>query len=335
MDPLDTFDRPLRDLRISVTDRCNLRCAYCMPREVFGPDYAFLPRSELLTYEELSRLAGIFVGHGVGKVRITGGEPLVRRDLHRLVAGLRAAGPELDLAITTNGLLLGRHAEALAAAGLARATVSLDSLDDATFKQMSDTTTSVSEVLAGIEVAATAGLSPIKVNAVIVKGVNDHGVLELATYFRELGHVVRFIEYMDVGNTNGWRRDLVVPAHEILERIGERYPLEPVEANYRGEVARRWRYVDGGGEIGIIASVTAPFCGDCSRARISAEGVLYTCLFASEGLDLRAPLRAGASDEEVSALIAACWSSRQDRYSEIRSENTVGLPRIEMSYIGG
>lgn len=335
MGPRDTLDRPLRDLRISVTDRCNLRCTYCMPREVFGADYAFLPRSELLTYEELSRLAGIFVGLGVEKVRITGGEPLVRRDLHRLVAGLRSAGPHLDLAITTNGLLLEKHANALAVAGLDRATVSLDTLDDATFKRMSDTTASVSDVVAGIEAAAAAGLSPIKVNAVIVKGVNDNGVVDLATRFRELGHVVRFIEYMDVGTTNGWRPDLVVPAHEILEQISQRYPLEPAEANYRGEVARRWRYVDGRGEIGMIASVTGPFCGDCSRARISAEGVLYTCLFASDGLDLRAPLRAGTSDDELRELISGCWSSREDRYSEIRSANTAGLPRIEMSYIGG
>lgn len=335
MGPVDTLGRPLRDLRISVTDRCNLRCTYCMPREVFGPDYAFLPRSELLTYEELSRLTGIFVELGVEKVRITGGEPLVRRDLDRLVAGLRAAGPDLDLAITTNGVLLARHAEPLAAAGMDRATVSLDTLDDAIFKRMSDTTASVSDVLAGIEAAAAAGLGPIKVNAVVVRGVNDGAVLDLATRFRELGHVVRFIEYMDVGNTNGWKRDLVVPAQEILERIGERYPLEPIEANYLGEVARRWRYVDGSGEIGVIASVTGPFCGDCSRARISAEGMLYTCLFASDGLDLRAPLRAGASDEALRRLVTDCWSARDDRYSEIRSTNTVGLPRIEMSYIGG
>jgi GTP 3',8-cyclase len=330
----DSFGRPLRDLRISVTDRCNFRCVYCMPKEVFGRDYAFLPRAELLSFEELERLARVFVAHGVEKIRLTGGEPLVRRDLEVLVAKLaRIEG--LDLTLTTNGSLLPHKAQALADAGLGRITVSLDSLDDEVFRAMNDVDFPVERVLAGIEAAAAAGLAPVKVNMVVRRGLNEDSVLPMARYFRESGHILRFIEYMDVGHTNGWRLDDVVPAAELVAAIDAEMPLEPVEPGYRGEVARRWRYRDGGGEIGLIASVTQPFCGDCTRARVSADGKLYTCLFAVRGHDLRAVLRSGASDEELFAAIGDIWRVRDDRYSELRTAETDDLPKVEMSYIGG
>jgi cyclic pyranopterin phosphate synthase len=329
----DTLGRPLRDLRISVTDRCNFRCVYCMPKEVFGRDYHFLERRELLTFEEIERLARAFVAHGVRKIRVTGGEPLVRRDLELLVAQL-AAIAGLDLTLTTNGALLPQKAEALRAAGLQRVTVSLDSLDDGVFTAMNAVDFPAGRVLEGIDAAAGAGL-PVKVNMVVKRGVNEDSVLPMARAFRERGHVLRFIEYMDVGRSNGWRLDDVVPAAEIVALIDAQLPLEPVEPNYRGEVARRWRYRDGGGEIGVIASVTQPFCGDCTRARLSAEGRLYTCLFAVRGHDLRALVRSGASDDELREAIGGIWAGRTDRYSEIRSANTADLPKVEMSYIGG
>jgi cyclic pyranopterin phosphate synthase len=331
--PLDTLGRPLRDLRVSVTDRCNFRCVYCMPKEVFGRGYRFMDRAELLTFEELERLARAFVRHGVEKIRITGGEPLLRRDLERLIEGL-ARIDGLDLTLTTNGALLPQKAEALARAGLRRVTVSLDSLDDPTFRAMNDVDFPVSRVLEGIEAAAAAGL-PVKVNAVVKRGLNDQEVVPLARHFRGTGHVLRFIEYMDVGATNGWRLDDVVGAAEIVARLDAEFGLEPLEPTYRGEVARRWRYRDGSGEIGVIASVTQPFCGDCTRARISAEGRLYTCLFATRGHDLRALLRSGAGDDQIEATVAAVWGRRADRYSELRTERTDDLPRVEMSYIGG
>jgi cyclic pyranopterin phosphate synthase len=332
--PTDTLGRPLRDLRISVTDRCNFRCLYCMPKEVFGRDYEFLPRAQLLDYEEIERLARAFVAHGVRKIRLTGGEPLVRRHLERLVAML-ARIPGLDLTLTTNGSLLPGKAKALRDAGLDRVTVSLDSLDDKVFRTMNDVDFPVDRVLAGIEAAEAAGFAPIKVNMVVRRGLNDESVLPMARYFRERGHVLRFIEYMDVGHTNGWRLDDVVPAAEIVARIDAELPLVPVEPAYRGEVARRYRYGDGGGEIGVIASVTQPFCGDCTRARLSAEGKLYTCLFAVRGHDLRALVRSEATDEQLAEAISAIWTGRTDRYSEIRSAATVELPKVEMSYIGG
>jgi cyclic pyranopterin phosphate synthase len=330
----DSLERPLRDLRISVTDRCNFRCVYCMPKEVFGRDYRFLERKELLTFEEIERLARIFVAHGVEKIRLTGGEPLVRRDLERLVEML-AKFPGLDLTLTTNGSLLPQKARALAAAGLGRITVSLDSLDDRVFRTMNDVDFPVSRVLEGIEAAAAAGLAPVKVNMVVRRGLNEESIVPMARYFRERGHILRFIEYMDVGSTNGWRLDDVVPAAELVATIDAAMPLEPVEPTYRGEVANRWRYQDGSGEIGVIASVTQPFCGDCTRARLSAEGSLYTCLFSVRGHDLRALLRSGASDEKLSETIGRIWSRRTDRYSELRSAETRGLQKVEMSYIGG
>jgi GTP 3',8-cyclase len=330
----DTLGRPLRDLRISVTDRCNFRCVYCMPKEVYGRDYRFLERRELLTFEEIARLARSFTALGVEKVRLTGGEPLVRRDLERLVAML-AEIPGLDLTLTTNGSLLPQKAPALADAGLRRVTVSLDSLDDDVFRAMNDVDVPVERVLAGIEAAAAAGLAPIKLNMVVKRGVNEHSVLPMARYFRDSGHILRFIEYMDVGHTNGWRLDEVVPAAEIVTAIDAEFPLEPLQPNYPGEVARRYRYADGAGEIGVIASVTEPFCGACTRARLSAEGRLYTCLFATKGHDLRAVLRRGASDEELAEALARVWQVRGDRYSELRSQETASLPKVEMSYIGG
>ena len=330
--PLDVLQRPLRDLRISVTDRCNFRCVYCMPKEIFGRDYEFLPRAQLLDYEEIERLARAFVANGVRKIRITGGEPLVRRHVERLVEMLSAL--DVDLTLTTNGTLLPQKAQALAAAGLRRVTVSLDALDDETFRAMNDMDVPVQRVLDGIDAAAAAGL-PVKVNAVVKRGLNEHGIVELARHFRGTGHVLRFIEYMDVGHTNGWRLDDVVSAEEILTRIADEFPLEPIEPSYRGEVAKRWRYVDGQGEIGVIASVTQPFCGDCTRARLSAEGQLYTCLFAVRGHDLRALVRSTADDAELEAAIAGVWTRRTDRYSELRTEKTAELPKIEMSYIGG
>ena len=330
----DKLGRPLRDLRISVADRCNFRCIYCMPKEIFGSDYQFLDRKELLSFEEIERLARIFVSHGVKKIRLTGGEPLVRRNLELLIESL-ARIPGLDLTLTTNGSMLARKAEALKAAGLDRVTVSLDSLDNEIFKAMNDVGFPVEKVLAGIDAASEAGLNPIKINMVVKRGVNEQSILPMARYFREKGHILRFIEYMDVGHSNGWRLDDVVPAAEIVEIIGAEMPLEQLRPNYPGEVANRWRYKDGGNEVGIIASVTQPFCGSCTRARISAEGKLYTCLFAVSGQDLRELLRSGATDEEISAAIANTWKLRRDRYSEIRSSATEKLPKVEMSYIGG
>ncbi|MGH2746345.1 MAG: GTP 3',8-cyclase MoaA [Actinomycetota bacterium] len=332
--PTDTLGRPLRDLRISVTDRCNFRCTYCMPKEVFGRDYQFLERSELLTFEEIERVARAFVRAGVQKIRITGGEPLVRRNLEDLIARL-ATNEGVDLALTTNGSALKRKAHALKRAGLNRVTVSLDSLDDAVFRAINDADFPVARVLEGIDAAAEAGLGPVKVNMVVKRGVNEDDVLDMARRFKGTGHIVRFIEYMDVGTTNGWRLDDVVPAKEIVAKIAAEMPIEPVEANYRGEVAERYRYRDGGGEIGVIASVSQPFCGDCTRIRLSPEGQLYTCLFAAQGHDLRALLREGATDTDIDDFIARVWRVRDDRYSELRSEATTGLQKIEMSYIGG
>jgi cyclic pyranopterin phosphate synthase len=329
----DSLGRPLRDLRISVTDRCNFRCVYCMPKEVFGRDYRFLERRELLTFEEIERLARAFVDHGVEKIRITGGEPLVRRDVERLVEKLSAIDG-LDLTLTTNGSLLPQKAPALRLAGLKRVTVSLDSLDDDVFVAMNDVDFPVQRVLDGIDAAAAAGL-PVKVNMVVKRGANEDSILPMARLFRERGHILRFIEYMDVGHSNGWRLDEVVPAAEIVATVDAAFPVEPVEPNYRGEVARRWRYRDGGGEIGVIASVTQPLCGDCTRARLSAEGRLYTCLFGVQGHDLRAVIRGGASDRELGDEIGRIWGRRADRYSELRTENTADLPKVEMSYIGG
>jgi len=334
MQTLDRLSRPLRDLRISVTDRCNFRCVYCMPREIFGRDYQFLDRAELLTFEEITRVARICAGLGVRKIRLTGGEPLVRRDIEQLVAML-AEIPGLDLTMTTNGSLLPGKAEALRRAGLQRVTVSLDSLDEAVFRAMNDVEFPVARVLEGIRAAAAAGLAPVKVNMVVKRGVNDTSVLPMAEHFRGTGHILRFIEYMDVGTTNGWRLDDIVPAAEIVRRIDAAHPLEPVEPTYRGEVAHRYRYRDGQGEIGLIASVTQAFCRDCTRARLSAEGQLFTCLFASQGHDLRAVLRQGARDDEVAEHLRGIWGARADRYSEIRSAETSGLSRVEMSYIGG
>jgi cyclic pyranopterin phosphate synthase len=335
----DTLARPVRDLRISVTDRCQFRCTYCMPREVFGRDFAFLPREQLLTFEELARVARIFAGLGVRKLRLTGGEPLLRRDLDTLVAILAGIGGIEDIALTTNGALLAQRAPALAAAGLRRVTVSLDSLDDAVFMAMNDAAFPVAKVLDAIAAAAAAGLEPVKVNMVVKRGVNEQSILPMAANFRHSGHVLRFIEYMDVGTTNGWRLDDVVPAAEIIARIGGQWPLEPIVANYPGEVATRYRYRDGAGEIGVIASVTQPFCRGCTRARLSADGKLYTCLFAAAGHDLRAPLRAGASDQALRDQIAAIWTRRADRYSEQRTRHTSrtwqAKPKVEMSRIGG
>jgi len=331
----DTLGRPMRDLRISVTDRCNFRCTYCMPKEVFGRGFEFLDRSEILSFEEIARLARLFVALGVRKLRITGGEPLVRKDVEQLIAMLAAIEGLDDLTVTTNGSLLKRKARALRNAGLQRITVSLDSLDNDVFKSMNDVDFPAERVLEGIEAAVEAGLSPVKVNMVVKRGVNDHTVLEMARHFRGRGQTLRFIEYMDVGNANGWRLDDVVPAGEIIARINAEMPLEPVGPNYRGEVARRYRYKDGSGEIGVIASVTQPFCGDCTRARLSAEGRLYTCLFASRGHDLRALLRGGKPDGEIAEFLRSVWSRRDDRYSELRSSATPGLPKVEMSRIGG
>jgi GTP 3',8-cyclase len=334
MSAIDTFGRPLRDLRISVTDRCNFRCVYCMPREVFGRDYQFLERTELLTFEEIERVARIFVRLGVNKIRLTGGEPLVRRDIERLIEML-ASIEGLDLALTTNGSMLTARASALKEAGLGRVTVSLDSLDDDVFNAMNDVRFPVAKVLDGIAAASTAGLGPIKINMVLKRGMNEDSIIPMARHFHGTGHIVRFIEYMDVGSTNGWRMDDVVPAREIVATIDAEMPLEPVDPNYPGEVANRYRYRDGGGEIGVIASVTQPFCEQCTRARISAEGRLYTCLFATRGHDLREFVRGGASDDEIGDAIASHWRGRDDRYSELRSSETAGLEKIEMSYIGG
>src|SRR5205085_6571577 len=330
---VDTRGRAMHDLRISVTDRCNFRGVYCMPREVFDKQYRFLPHSAILSFEEIARLAGIFVGLGVRKIRLTGGEPLVRRDVHRLVAMLAPLGAELTL--TTNGSLLAKQARSLKAAGLQRVTVSLDSLDDATFRAMNDADFPVARVLEAIDVAAAEGLAPVKINTVVKRGVNDQDIVRMAEHWRGTGHIVRFIEYMDVGSSNGWRMDDVIPSAEVVKRISARWPLEPIDANYAGEVAERWRYADGAGEIGVISSVTQAFCSSCTRMRLSTEGSLFTCLFAESGHDLKTLLRKGATDEQLRDEIAAVWQRRADRYSEIRTAETAKNRKVEMSYIGG
>lgn len=332
----DTLGRTIRDLRISVTDRCNFRCTYCMPKNIFNSDYPFLARGDLLSFEEIARLARLFAAAGVQKLRITGGEPLLRKKLEALIAELAVIDSITDISLTTNASILTPElARKLRHAGLHRITVSLDAMDDAIFKRMNDKNIAVDQVLRGVENAVNAGFTPIKINMVVQKGVNDHQVLPLAEHFRHSGHIVRFIEYMDVGTTNGWKMQHVVPAQELIEQIGRRYPIVPVDANYQGEVAKRWRYQDGGGEIGFITSVTQPFCGDCSRARLSAEGSLYTCLFANKGTDLRHLLRNGAADDYISEVLASVWKNRTDRYSELRSKNSAPLNKVEMSYIGG
>ena len=330
----DTHGRGLSDLRISVTDRCNFRCVYCMPKDVFGSDYQYLPHADLLSFEEIARVARVFVGLGVRKIRLTGGEPLLRRNLERLVEMLARLG-DIDLTLTTNGTLLVKKARSLRDAGLTRVTVSLDSLDDATFRAMNDVDFPVADVLAGIDAAAAAGLAPLKINMVVKAGMNENSIVPMARRFKGTGHVVRFIEYMDVGATNGWRMDDVVPAAEIVRRVSSELPLAPAEPNYDGEVAQRWRYLDGSGEIGVIASVTQAFCQDCTRGRLSTEGKLYTCLFATHGHDLRDLLRGGFSDLQVGNAIAAVWGGRADRYSQLRTAATARVPKVEMSYIGG
>lgn len=334
----DTMNRPLRDLRISVTDRCNFRCNYCMPAEIFGERYRFLPREDLLTYEEINRLSRVMVKLDVTKLRITGGEPTLRQDLDALIGMLAEIDGVKDLAMTTNAYLLPRYAQSFKDAGLQRITVSLDTLDDTVFRQMNGERSGVDRVLTGIEAAEQVGLLPIKINSVVQRGVNDHTIVDLARYAKERGWIVRFIEYMDVGTLNGWQMENVVPAREILERIHQEMPIEPIPGNYLGEVARRYRYLDGTGEFGLITSVTQPFCGDCTRLRLSAEGELFTCLFGTEGLDLRAPLRDGAGDDELEAIIRALWQQRTDRYSEIRHELTPqqrNTHKVEMYHIGG
>lgn len=336
----DTMQRPLQDLRISVTDRCNFRCTYCMPRELFGPDHAFLPRAALLDFDEITRFARLAVARGVRKIRLTGGEPLLRKDIEKLIAMLAAlrtpAGDSVDLTLTTNGTLLGRKAQALKDAGLNRVTVSLDALDNDTFATMSDSKVSVETVLASIEKAAAVGLTPTKVNMVVRKGLNDDQILPMASYFRGTGQILRFIEYMDVGSSNGWELSEVVTGAEIIDIISREFPLQPRDPDYRGQVAKAWRYTDGQGEIGVITSVSQPFCGDCTRLRLSPEGQLFLCLFASRGFDVRELLRSGASDEALVERLAQVWGARSDRYSEIRGEATTeGRKKIEMSYIGG
>lgn len=342
----DTLGRPLRDLRISVTDRCNFRCGYCMPKEVFDKDYQFLPHSSLLSFEEITRTARLFAAHGVQKIRLTGGEPLLRKHIEVLVdmlAQLRTPdGQPLDLTLTTNGSLLARKAQALKDAGLKRITVSLDALDDTIFRRMNDADFPVDDVLAGIAAAERVGLGPIKVNMVVQRGVNDHEIVPMARYFREHfgGRVVlRFIEFMDVGETNGWRMDQVLPSSEVVARLNEVFPLQAIDANYAGETAERWAYADGGGEIGVISSVTQAFCRDCNRARLSTEGKLFLCLFATQGHDLRALLRGGHSDEQIAGAIGLIWQGRGDRYSELRGAHAAdagsGQRRVEMHYIGG
>jgi cyclic pyranopterin phosphate synthase len=333
---IDQLNRPLRDLRISVTDRCNFRCVYCMPKEIFGAGYPFLSREETLSFEEIARLGRIFVDHGVRKFRLTGGEPLVRRNLEELVAMLTAIDGLEDIALTTNGSLLTRKkAQALKDAGLRRISISLDSLDNAIFQSMNDVGFPVEKVLQAIDNALEAGLEPVKIDMVVKRGVNEDSIVTMAERFRGTGVILRFIEFMDVGSTNGWRMEDVVPAQEIIDTVNAVWPVMPIDPNYPGEVANRWQYLDGQGEIGVIASVTMPFCGDCNRARLSSDGQLYTCLFGIKGHDFRALLRSGASDEEISALLRTVWSNRVDRYSEIRSSNTIHLKKIEMSRIGG
>jgi GTP 3',8-cyclase len=331
---LDTFGRPIRDLRLSVTDRCNFRCRYCMPKEVFGRDYQFLARGDLLSFEEIVRLAKSFKRLGIKKIRLTGGEPLLRRQIERLIEMLAQLG-DVELALTTNGSMLAHKARSLKAAGLTRITVSLDALEDEVFMAMNDVGFPVKRVLDGIDAAAREGLGPVKINMVVKRGMNEQSVVPMAARFRGTGHIVRFIEYMDVGTSNGWRMDDVIPATEIVEMINDAFAVEPVDPNYRGEVANRYRYKDGSGEIGIIASVTQPFCRDCTRVRISADGQLYTCLFATRGHDMRTLLRSGASDQRIYDAISSIWRVRGDRYSEMRSKNTTGLSKVEMSYIGG
>jgi GTP 3',8-cyclase len=336
----DGLGRPLHDLRISVTDRCNFRCVYCMPSDVFGKDYAFLPHSELLSFEEITRLARIFVERGVKKIRLTGGEPLLRKNIENLVGMLSALrtpeGHELDLTLTTNGSLLARKAQALKDAGLKQVTVSLDALDESIFRRMNDVDFPVAEVLAGIEAAQRAGLGPIKVNMVVKSGANDSEILPMARHFKNSPVILRFIEYMDVGTSNGWKMNDVVSSAEVVRRIDAEMPLAALPANYAGETAGRWRYLNGGGEIGVISSVTQAFCGDCTRARLSTEGKLYTCLFSTAGYDLRALLRNGGSEEEISSAVAGLWHARTDRYSELRGAQTADAGRkLEMSYIGG
>ncbi|HEU0229716.1 MAG TPA: GTP 3',8-cyclase MoaA [Burkholderiaceae bacterium] len=337
--PHDQRGRPMHDLRISVTDRCNFRCTYCMPREVFGGNYQFMPHAELLTFEEISRVAGIAVGLGVRKIRLTGGEPLLRKNIEVLVgmlAGLRAPnGEPVDITLTTNGTLLAKKAAALKDAGLKRVTVSLDALDETLFERMSDSQVSVKTVLRGIDEAARVGLTPVKINMVVKKGVNEDQIVPMARHFRHSGHILRFIEFMDVGTSNGWNLKQVVTGAEILARIGQAYPLTPADSSYRGEVASRWRYADDGGEIGLITSVSQPFCGDCTRLRLSPEGKLFLCLFASQGHDLRAMLRGRATDEQISSRLSGVWAARDDHYSEQRGRETVLRQKIEMSYIGG
>lgn len=340
----DRLQRPLRDLRISVTDRCNFRCTYCMPKEIFDADYRFLRHADLLTFEEIVRLTRLFIAHGVEKVRLTGGEPLLRKDVHKLVEMLARLttrdGRPLDIALTTNGSLLARKARELADAGLKRVTVSLDGLDDTVFRRMNDVDFPVRAVLEGIDAAAAAGLGPIKVNMVVKRGVNDQEIVPMARHFRGTAHIVRFIEFMDVGSSNGWRMNDVVPSAEVVRRIAAELPLMPIDPNYRGEVAERWAYADGSGEIGVISSVTQAFCHDCTRARLSTEGKLYLCLFAQRGYDLRSLIRgdtrsAAVDDDELETVIGDIWSGRTDRYSELRTEATAREPKIEMSYIGG
>jgi GTP 3',8-cyclase len=331
---LDTRGRSIRDLRISVTDRCNFRCVYCMPKEAVGPGYQFLPHAEILTFEQIVRLAKIFHGHGVQKIRLTGGEPLVRKDVEKLIAMLSAALPDVVLTLTTNGSLLKAKAKALKAAGLTRITVSLDSLDDATFRAMNGAEFPVARVLEAID-AAAAELAPIKINMVVKRGVNDDHIVDMARYFKGSGNIVRFIEFMDVGTTNGWKMEHVVPSAEVVRSVNDVFPCEPMDANYYGEVAKRWRYQDGSGEFGVISSVTEAFCSSCTRARLSSDGTMYTCLFASQGYDLKALLRGGRSDEEIHDAIASIWRSREDRYSEIRTNETARASKVEMSFIGG
>ena len=343
----DRLGRPLHDLRISITDRCNFRCVYCMPKDVFDKDHVYLPHTALLSFEEITRLARLFVEHGVEKIRLTGGEPLLRKHIERLVGMLAAlrtpSGKPLDLTLTTNGSLLAKKAQSLKDAGLNRVTVSLDSLDDATFRRMNDVDFAVADVLHGIDVAHQVGLGPIKVNMVVKAGMNEQEIVPMARHFKGTPYILRFIEYMDVGASNGWDLREVIPSAEVARRIGAHMPLQPIDPNYTGETAARWRYLDGGGEIGLISSVTQAFCSDCSRARLSTEGKLYTCLFASSGHDLRALLRDGRSDAEISSAVAQLWRGRGDRYSELRSSQTVlggaalepGKKKVEMSYIGG
>ncbi len=334
--PRDTRGRPLRDLRISVTDRCNFRCPYCMPRERYHEHYRFLKSTQRLSFEEIVRLARLFLQLGVRKLRITGGEPLLRAGLADLIGDLTSLSDVEDVALTTNGVLLAQHAAELRAAGLQRVTVSLDSLDPVVFARMAGDLGSPDEVLAGISAAQRAGLTPVKVNAVVQRGINDHTVLPLLEYFRGTGVTVRLIEYMDVGNRNEWQREQVVPSKELLQLVNQRWPLRPLEREFVGEVAERHAYADGQGEVGFISSVSQPFCGDCSRARLSSDGVLYTCLFATHGLDLRAPLRAGATDEELLEVIRQCWLQRDDRYSELRGRVDLhGASRVEMNHVGG